>query len=156
VIILKILKKVAFFCNDFSRSFVLIYKMVNMDNYDNFRRMVIAQSNNDLEKYVEFFFENAMKFAMNEDFDTAFKIAKDSLLLASYTDIGYRVVYILGGLCELCIDKNEFECANQLFLIGMEILDEKEVDYDEDVNRFLDLKIRIDEGLNKKSLSLPE
>ena len=130
--------------------------MVNMDNYDNFRRLVVAQSNNDLEKYVEFFFENAMKFAMNEDFDTAFKIAKDSLLLASYTDIGYRVVYILGGLCELCIDKNEFECANQLFLIGMEILDEKEVDYDEDVNRFLDLKIRIDEGLNKKSLSLPE
>ena len=124
-----------------------------MDNYDNFRKMVANLSTNNLENYVELFFENAMKLAMNNDIDTAFKIAKDSLLIASYTNIEYRVVYIIGALCELCCDKNEFESADQLFRCGIEYLDENDNDYPDDVDKFLDMKIRIDNGL-KKHVSL--
>lgn len=121
-----------------------------MDNYDRFRKTIASQSDNNLENYVEIFFTEAMKQALNKDFDTALKIARDALLIASYTNIGYELVYIIGGLCEICIDKNDFNCANELFKYGMEILDENDTDYPEDVDRFLDLKIRIDKGLKNK------
>jgi len=103
---------------------------------------------------VDIFFEKAVELAKNKKFEEALQVGNDALVMAKYSNIGYPVVYLIGLLCEAYLDNDQPEIADNFFKSGMEILDENDSTYNRDVDQFLDLKMIIEEELEKKNKSL--
>ena len=77
-------------------------------------------------------------------------VGLDALILVKYSNIGYPVVYLIGMICQACLDNNQPELADKFFKCGMKILDENDSTYEDDINQFLDLKSIIEVELKKK------
>ena len=119
-------------------------------NYKLFQQSVIEKHGGFYAEQVELFFTQAVEFALEGNFSEAAKLGNDALLISEFSNVGYRVLYLIGMLCEAYLDNNEPELANDLFNYGMEIIDNGDDTYDRDLNQFLDLKIRIVEELKEK------
>lgn len=118
-------------------------------NYKSFQKAITKEHGNFYSSQVEKFFEMAVDFAMKKKFSEAVTIANDALVFAKYSDVGYAIIYLIGMLCEAYLDNEQPELAETFFNYGMKIIDESNDTYDRDLNRFLDLKIDIDEALKK-------
>jgi hypothetical protein len=119
-------------------------------NYDKFREEIEEKYGDDFSVITTLFFKKAIELADDEKYEDAIKVGRDALVMANYSNIGYSLVYLLGMLCQAYLDNNQPEEANEFFTYGIELLDKNMYDYNEDVDRFLDLKIIIDNELAKK------
>jgi hypothetical protein len=124
-------------------------------DYNTFRQTIIRQHGEFYVAMVDLFFTQAVKFAKNGQLDEAAEVCRDALVFAKYSDIGYAVIYLLGMLCEVYLNNEQPEYAENIFKMGVEIIREgkktgaDQGTYSNDIDAFLDLKIQIDEALNK-------
>jgi hypothetical protein len=123
-------------------------------NYEGFRQQIEEQHGDFFTTMVTTFFKKAVEFAINKQYEEALKVGNDALAMAQYSNIDYEIVYLIGMLCEAYLDNDQPEIANEFFEFGVKILDENDSSYDRDVDQFLDLKIIIEEELEKKNKSL--
>lgn len=121
-------------------------------NYKEFKQEMIDNNGDIFTTVVSVFFEKAVEFAKDENYQDALEIANDALIFYKYSNIGYPVVYLIGMLCQAYLDNDKPEKADELFKIGVAIIDKNHFNFEEDINNFLDLKIIIDEELKKKEL----
>jgi hypothetical protein len=118
-------------------------------SYRSFKN-IIADFFGDFYSYqVVIFFEEAVQLAEKGDFTSTIKIGKDALALTKFTKPGYENLYLIGMLCQAYLDNEQPKMANKYFKRGMYMIDKNDEDYMDDVNAFLDLKILINEELNK-------
>lgn len=124
-------------------------------DYKTFRTNIIIKDGKFYTQQLEHFFSVAVNFAENEKYDEAIIIANDALTLAKYSNVGYEILYLIGMLCQVYIDNDHPELANDFFKNGMQIIeqnkDENQDTYSDDINAFLDLKIVIDKELKNKN-----
>jgi hypothetical protein len=120
-------------------------------NYDIFRYEIIQKYGDFFTARLEHFFTKAIELASNEKYEEAIIVGNDALVLAKYSNAGYAVLYLIGMLCQAYLDNNQPEIANDFLKAGMTFIDNKDENYDRDIDQFLDLKIIIDEELKKKS-----
>ena len=119
-------------------------------NFQSFKESVIDKHGEFYAEQIDLFFNQAVEFAIEGNFTEAVKLGNDALIIAKFSNIGYRVIYLIGMLCETYLDNDEPELANELFTYGMEIIDNGDDTYERDLNQFLDLKIRIVNELKEK------
>lgn len=124
-------------------------------DYKTFRTSIIKQDGEFYAQRLEQFFSAAVDLAQNKKFDAAIIIGNDALTLAKYSNVGYEILYLIGMLCQACLENNQPDTANDFFKEGMSIIEQGENEnkdtYADDINSFLDLKIAIDEELKKKN-----
>ncbi len=118
-------------------------------NYEQYRQEIIKEKGAFIETLVDGFFNKAIEFAKEDNFEQAVKLGNDALVLSKYCDLGDALLYLIGMLCNAYIDNDQPEMANQLFQQGMVLIENNDGKYNEDVNIFLDLKVTIDEELRK-------
>lgn len=119
--------------------------------YEDFRQSIIAEEGDFFDLIVFDFLTQATKFAEAEKYEEAVILANDALVMAKYADVGYRIVYLIGMLCQTYLQNNQPEMADKYFNYAMLILDKNDSGYDEDMNKFLDLKALIERELQKKN-----
>ena len=99
---------------------------------------------------VESLFELAVEAANNGELDEAIEICNDAIVLYKYSTIGYEIICLLGLLSEIYLDNNQKEMAENIFRLGMTLIERGKMNnvdlgsYNEDIDSFLDLKIKID------------
>lgn len=119
-------------------------------SYDKFTEQITEKYGDFFSEITTMFFEKAVEFAENEKYEEAVKAGRHAVIMANYSNIGYGYVYLLGMLSQAYLDNDEPEIANEFFTYGIKLLDKNEYNYNDDVDRFLDLKIIIEEELKKK------
>jgi hypothetical protein len=123
--------------------------------YNTFRQTIINEHGEFYSAMVDMFFTQAVEFAKKGQLEDATEVCNDALVFAKYSDVGYAVIYLLGLLCEVYLNNEQPKFAEDIFKIGVEIIHEgkktgaDQGTYSNDMDAFLDLKIRIDESLNK-------
>jgi len=117
--------------------------------YQEFKKSTKENFGEFYSQQVDYFFEKTINYAKQGDFDTSIKIAKDAFVIAKFANLDYEKLYLIGLLCRLLLDKGQPEQAEAYFKFGIQIIDEIEETYNEDVNSFFDLKIEIDRELIK-------
>ena len=119
-------------------------------NYENFRNQIVQKHGDFFSLILYEFCEKAAEFGGNEKYEDALSVGKDAFVIAMYSNMGYGIVYLIGMLCQAYLDNDQPEKADACFNTGISMLDKMDIRYDDNVNSFLDLKIIIDEELNKK------
>ena len=126
--------------------------------YNKFRREIISKEGADYSARLEQFFAKATKAVKLANYgrhDEALKVGSDALVFAKYSDAGYAILHLLGMLCQSYVDNHRPDMAESLFKHGMKMIEDGESEnkdtYQDDINSFLDLKIRIDNELRKKN-----
>lgn len=117
--------------------------------YKEFRQFLIENHGDLFASMQTAFFEKAVEAAQNGFYDDALILGEDAMTLAKYSNIGYANIYMAGMLCQCYLDNGMPEKANAIFERVMPYLDERDDSYKEDVDRFLDLKIEIENALEK-------
>jgi hypothetical protein len=124
-------------------------------DYKEFKTSIIKQDGEFYAQQLEHFFSVAVEVAESGKYDEAIIIANDALTLAKYSDVDYEILYLIGMLCQVYLDNDQPELANDFFNKGMQIIEQGESENQdtnaEDINSFLDLKIIIEEELKKKN-----
>lgn len=99
---------------------------------------------------VESLFEQAVETANNGELDEAIEICNDAIVFYKYSTIGYEIICLLGLLSEIYLNNDQKEMAERVFRLGMTLIEDgkrNKLDlgsYNEDIDAFLDLKIKID------------
>lgn len=99
---------------------------------------------------VESLFEQAVEAANNGELDEAIEICNDAIVFYKYSTIGYEIICLLGLLSEIYLNNDQKEMAERVFRLGMTLIEDgkrNKLDlgsYNEDIDAFLDLKIKID------------
>ncbi len=125
-------------------------------NYNFVRKAVILNYGESNSSIADYLLECAVELAQNNHLEDAFRICKDALVFVKYTGVDYRMIYVLGLLCEICLNSNKNRMAYDIFLTGVFLIEEgrkRKMDqgsYQEDIDAFLDLKIRIDSKDNEE------
>jgi len=118
-------------------------------NYIDYQKEIKKKHGGHFAEIVELFFTKATEFAEDDKFGDAIQLANDLLIFAKYSNVDYALLYIIGMTCQLYLDNNQPELSEEFFKRGMEIIKESDIDYDRDINSFLDLKILIDSKMNE-------
>ncbi|MDR0864044.1 MAG: hypothetical protein LBO74_03815 [Candidatus Symbiothrix sp.] len=119
-------------------------------NYSTFRQSIVQQQGKLFSRIVEALFEQAIEFAGNEQIEDALAVGNDALTFAKYSDAGYANLYLVGLLCQASLDNRQLQSAKNCVSLGMEIiqigesLGENKESYENDMDAFLDLKVRMD------------
>ena len=119
-------------------------------SYDKFTEQIAGKYGDFFSEITDAFFEKAVELAEDNKFEEAIKIGRHAVIMANYSNLGYARVYLLGMLTQAYLDNDEPEVANEFFTYGIQLLDKNDYDYNDDIDRFLDLKIIIEEELKKK------
>ena len=109
-----------------------------------FRIRMQSDFGNSFAEIVDVFFKNATDYAKSGNFEDALVIANDAIVIAKYSNDKYSVLYIIGMMCQAYLDNNQPELSEQFFKKGMEIINDADINYERDLNSFLDLKTLID------------
>ena len=117
--------------------------------YIDYQKEIQKKHGEHFAEIVELFFTKATEFAVEEKFEDAIQLANDVLIFAKYSNVNYALLYIIGMTCQLYLDNNQPELSEEFFKRGMEIIKENDIDYDRDINSFLDLKVLIDSKMNE-------
>ncbi|GHT78294.1 hypothetical protein AGMMS50262_20760 [Bacteroidia bacterium] len=115
-------------------------------DYSTFRQSIVQQQGKLFSRIVEVLFEQAVKFADSGQIEDALAVGNDALTFAKYSDAGYANLYLVGLLCQASLDNGQLQSAKNFFRLGMEIIQigEQEESYENDMDAFLDLKVRMD------------
>lgn len=95
-------------------------------------------------------FEDAVSLACAGQQEAAIFRMERIFSVLPLSNIGYEVIAMFGFYCQLCIDTKQYDKAEQVFKIGIELIEEEREkvqdsdSYEEDINNFLDLKIKLD------------
>lgn len=114
--------------------------------YKEFRQFLINNHGDLFASLQTAFFEKAVEAAQNGCYEDALVLGEDAMTLAKYSNVGYPNIYMAGMLCQCYLDNGMLDKANDIFERVMPYLDERDEDYNEDVDKFLDLKIAIDKA----------
>ena len=124
---------------------------ITTSNNDEFILEVRKEFGDFCNKQVEMFFDRAVKLAEVGDLENAEKLVTIIAMILRYCkDIGYEITYIFGFICHLKLNLDKPEEADSYFNLGMEMIKFEGLENNEDVDRFLNLKIEIQE--KKKEL----
>jgi len=116
-------------------------------NYLDYQKEIQKKFGDHFAEIVELFFIKATEFAKEKKFEDAIILANDVLVFAKYSNVDYALLYIIGMICQLYLDNNQPELSEEFFIKGMKIIKESDINYNRDINSFLDLKILIDRKL---------
>ena len=101
------------------------------------------------DRQVDVLFTRSVHLAANGNLEEAVPYAETSIFCYKFCNNDKKsLAYIYGFLCHIHIDMEEYEKAQKYFEIGFQYLDEDDFDYENDVNKFLDMKIIIDYYFN--------
>lgn len=120
--------------------------------YIDYQKRIQKNYGDHFAEIVELFFTKATEFAEEGQIEDAIKLVNDVLIFAKYSNVNYALLYIVGMTCQLYLDNNQPELSEEFFIRGMKIIKESDIDYDRDINNFLDLKSLIDKELKNNSL----
>lgn len=93
-------------------------------------------------------FEDAVALACAGQQEAALFRMERIFSVLPQSNIGYEVIAMFGFYCQLCIDTEQYDKAEQIFKTGMKLIAEERKtvrnsdSYEEDINNFLDLKMR--------------
>ena len=118
-------------------------------SYLRFKKEIAEKFCDFYSEQVDIFFEKAIELANKGKFKESIKIGKDAFVLSKFADIGYEKLYSVGMLCQAYLDSGQPEIADTFFKAGMEMINECEENYNDDVNSFLDIKILIEKEFEK-------
>lgn len=117
-----------------------------MENKE-FKNKIIELYGNFYSEQIDFFFEEAIRLAKEGNYTSAIKVGKDAFILSKYANFTYEKIYLIGLLCHAYLDNKQPEIADVFFKLGMQMIDENDINFNDDINAFLDIKILIDETL---------
>lgn len=116
--------------------------MENIDIHSDF----FSYRNQLIEKYGEFyaeqsdlFFERAVFLAEKGVPLSAIRDAKFAYSLSQYQPENYRIIYLIGFLCQIHLDNNLIREAKAYCELGFKLLDKNDPDYDKDYKSFSEL-----------------
>lgn len=116
--------------------------MENIDIHSDF----FSYRNQLIEKYGDFyaeqsdlFFERAVFLAEKGVPLSAIRDAKFAYSLSQYQPENYRIIYLIGFLCQIHLDNTLIREAKTYCELGFKLLDKNDPDYDKDYKSFSEL-----------------
>ena len=121
-------------------------------NFYTFRNQVIEKYGDFYESQVDMFFERACYFANRGLIEQAIEEARFAYNLNHYQPENYEMVYLVGFLCELHIQKENIRKAKSYCDLGLKLLDPSDPDYEYDYRKFKEMEeiIRGEEWKEKR------
>lgn len=105
-----------------------------------FRNQVVERFGNFYEKQADMFFERACNFAKRDFIDEALEEAQFAFNLHYYKSEDYALIYLIGFLCELYIQKENFRKAKSYCNMGLKLLDPDDPGYENDLSKFKEME----------------
>ena len=118
-------------------------------DYLSFRDDLIEKLGPAFAMQTDIFFERAVYEANNGLFASAILDARFALSTGVYQEDQYRIIYLVGFLCQAHIDIGDYAKAKHYLDLGYKMLDVNDSEYEDDKAKFDSLKDII-EGENWK------
>jgi len=109
-------------------------------DYFTFKKSVIERFGNQFAEQTELFFAKAYAEAEDGSLDSAIDYAEFAYALSQYQPDDYRIIYLIGFLTQIYLDKNDVSKAKAYCDLGFEMLDKKSKSHDEDRRMFTELR----------------
>lgn len=110
------------------------------DDFYTFRNKLIEEKGEFYAEQTDLFFERAVHFAEKGFPLTAISDAKFAYLLSQYQPDNYRIIYLIGFLCQLHLDNDFIRKAKAYCDLGFKLLDEEDPNYQDDLKAFSELR----------------
>lgn len=110
------------------------------EDFITFRNNVIDEFGEFYAEQSELFFERAVHFAKQGFPLNAIADAKFAYSLSNYQPDDYRVIYLIGFLCQIHLDNNFIAKAKSYCDLVFKILDKESPDYEYDLKSFTELR----------------
>ena len=128
------------------------YSEINIEaDYLSFRDEIVEKLGAAFVMQTDIFFERAVHEANSGLFPSAIRDAQFALSTGIYQEDPYRVIYLVGFLCQAHLDIDDYQQANRYLNMGYKILDINDPEYADDKAKFDCLKAII-EGEDWKDL----
>lgn len=110
------------------------------DDFFTFRNKLIEKKGEFYAEQSDLFFERAVYFAERGFPLSAISDAKFAYSLAQYQPENYRIIYLIGFLCQIHLDNDFIKKAKAYCDLGFQLLDEESPDYEDDYKAFSELR----------------
>jgi hypothetical protein len=109
-------------------------------DYLSFRDDLIEKLGPAFAMQTDIFFERAVHEAQNGLFPSAIRDAQFALSTGVYQEDSYRLIYLIGFLCQVHLDNEDYQKARCYLDMGYKMLDKSDPDYADDKTKFDCLK----------------
>ena len=110
------------------------------DDFYTFRNKLIEKKGEFYAEQSDMFFERAIYFAKKGLPFSAISDAKFAHSLSYYQTDNYKVLYLIGFLCQIHLDNDFISKAKAYCDLGFQLLDEEDSNYNEDLKSFSEMR----------------